>query len=320
MKRLAAALLVLLLAGAVLLVVPLPVPRFPSRPRPAASHDEALRRVAAIRARDGAEVAAECRTLLLDHGARAPRAVVLLHGLTNCPEQFRVLGERLHAGGANVYVPRLPEHGLADRMTTALGRLRASALTAATDEAVDVARGLGDSVIVVGLSIGGTMAAWAAQERADVTRAVPLAPLLGAGPAARVPTGVAMRLGLALPNGFIWWDPRLKRDLPGPRHVYPRFSTRSVAETMRLGAAVLAAARHAPPRAGEVVMVTVGGDRAVDGGAIERLVRSWRGHGARVRTYAFPAALGLNHDIVDPEQVGGNPALVHPVLERLIAP
>ena len=93
-------------------------------PDPATDYDDALRRVAAVEARDGAAIAPECRTRLLTHGARAARAVVLLHGLTNCPEQFRALGERLYERGANVYIPRLPEHGLADRMTTALGAAR----------------------------------------------------------------------------------------------------------------------------------------------------------------------------------------------------
>jgi hypothetical protein len=32
------------------------------------------------------------------------------------------------------------------------------------------------------------------------------------------------------------------------------------------------------------------------------------------------AALRLNHDIIDPEQIGGNPALVYPVLLDLIVP
>ena len=36
--------------------------------------------------------------------------------------------------------------------------------------------------------------------------------------------------------------------------------------------------------------------------------------------YRFPAGLRLNHDVVDPEQVGGNPALTYPVLVGFIGP
>ena len=49
------------------------------------------------------------------------------------------------------------------------------------------------------------------------------------------------------------------------------------------------------------------------------VVSAWRTHGARdVETYEFPAALHLNHDIVDPDQVGGNPAVTYPVLVEMI--
>ena len=319
MKRILAVLIVLLAVAAVLLR-PAGTGRFPSHPHPATDYADALRRVAAVQARDGGAISPECRTRLLTHGARAARAVVLLHGLTNCPEQFRALGERLHERGANVYIPRLPEHGLADRMTTALERLDARAMCEATDEAVDIGRGLGDSVIVVGLCIGGTMAAWAAQERADVVRAVAIAPLQGLARARGPLTLPATNLLLALPNQFIWWDGSVKADLPGPKHVYPRFATRSVAQALLLAAAVEAGARRAPPAARSIVVITVGSDVAVDNGAVARLVREWRSRGAQVTAREFPARLRLNHDIIDPEQVGGNPALVYPVLLRLIAP
>ena len=320
MKRILAVLVALLAVAAVVLLRPAGTGRFPSHPHPATGYDEALRRVAAVEARDGVAVAPECRTLLLTRGARAARAVVLLHGLTNCPEQFRALGERLRERGANVYIPRLPEHGLADRMTTALARLDARAMCEATDEAVDIGCGLGDSVIVVGLCIGGSMAAWAAQERADVARAVSIAPLQGLARARGPLTLPAMNLMLALPNQFVWWDGRVKTDLPGPKHVYPRFSTRSVAQALLVGASVEAEARRAPPAARSIVMITVGGDVAVDNPAVARLTQIWRTHGARVTAYEFPARLHLNHDIIDPEQIGGTPALVYPVLLDLIAP
>jgi alpha-beta hydrolase superfamily lysophospholipase len=320
MKRLLTIVLIALAVAVTLLWRPVGTGRFPSHPHPATDYAEALQRVAAVEALDGPEISPECRSRLLTHGARTARAVVLIHGLTNCPEQFRALGERLYGRGANVYIPRLPEHGLADRMTSAHARLDARTMCLATDQAVDISRGLGDSVIVVGLCIGGSMAAWAAQERADVVRAVAIAPLQGLARARGPLTLPAMNLMLALPNQFIWWDGKVKTNLPGPKHVYPRFSTRSVAQTLLLGAAVEADARRAPPAAGSIVVITVGSDVAVDNGAVARLVSLWRTHGARVTAREFPARLRLNHDVIDPEQVGGNPVLVYPVLEALIAP
>ena len=277
--------------------------------------------VESLRAADSPAIAPECRTELLTHGARTRHAVVLLHGLTNCPAQFDSLARLAFARGANVLVPRLPHHGLADRMTGELARLEARELVAITDRAIDAAHGLGDTVTVAGLSIGGVMAAWAGEERADVDRAVVIAPMLGW---ARAPgpwrTAAITRLGLLLPNQFAWWDAAKQQALAGPKHVYPRFSSRSVAATMWLGGAVLERAAHAAPAARSLVLVTVGGDAAADNGTAATLARSWRTRGAReLLTYEFPASLKLSHDVVDPEQVGGNPALTYPILLRYIS-
>ena len=247
--------------------------------------------------------------------------IVLLHGLTNCPAQFDSLGRISFARGANVFIPRLPRHGFADHMTDELAHADAGELRRFTDRVLDAARGLGDSVTVVGLSVGGTMAVWAAQERPDVNRAVMIAPMLGVAMAPGPWTPVVARLFGALPNLFIWWDSNRKQDLPGPKHVYPRFSTRSVAAALRLGAVACERAQRAGPACRSLAIVTVGGDRAVDNGLSAALVRAWRGHGARdVVTYEFPAGLHLNHDVVDPEQLGGNPAVTYPLLIHLIGP
>jgi carboxylesterase len=143
--------------------------------------------------------------------------IVLLHGLTNCPAQFDSLGRLSFARGANVLIPRLPRHGLADRMTRALAYTDVPELCAFTDRVMDAARGLGDSVTVVGLSTGGVMAAWAGQQRADVDRAVVIAPLLGLGYAPGPLTPAAARLMRSLPNLFVWWDSKARERLAGPR-------------------------------------------------------------------------------------------------------
>ncbi len=320
MRRYIVYALVLAAVSVALLVRPL-VPRgFASHPHAAAGYAEALRLVDSLRAADSVAIAPECATLLLSHGVRTARVVVLLHGLTNCPAQFDSLARIAYARGANVLVPRLPHHGFADRMTDELARVDADELCRFTDRVLDAAAGLGDSVTVAGLSTGGVMAAWAAQERADVDRAVVIAPMLGyAGAPGPVLTAALTRAACALPNAFVWWDGKRKQDLPGPKHVYPRFATRSIGATMRLGAAVMAHARLTAPASRTQVIITVGGDQAVDNTAVATLARRWSAH-ADVVTYEFPASLHLNHDVVDPEQVGGNPAVTYPVLARFIAP
>lgn len=319
-RRIAFALLVLALAVATL-CVPLAPRGLDSHPHPVTTYDQALQRIDALRAEDTRLVSPECGTILLTHGARTPRVVVLLHGLTNCPAQWDSVGRLVFARGENVLIPRLPHHGYADRMTEDLAKMDARELAAFTDRVVDAAAGLGERVTIAGLSTGGVMAAWAAQHRADVDRAVVVAPMIGwkaaPGPYA---TAALTRLGGTLPNAFAWWDEKKKQNLGGPKHVYPRFATRSITATMQLGGAVRAASERGAPAARSLAMVTVGGDNAVDNGACDALVRAWRMHGREVTSYRFPDSLHLSHDIVDPEQVHGDPSITYPVLVRLIAP
>lgn len=321
MLRVTGFILLFLAFAAAWLVLPLAPRDLQSRAQPAQTYGEAVRLVQSLYADDSESIAPECRTELLTHGRRTAHVIVLLHGLTNCPAQFDSLARLAFAGGANVLVPRLPHHGFVNRMTDELARAQAGELRAFTDRVLDAAHGLGDTVTVAGLSIGGVMAAWAGQERADVDRAVVIAPMLGwAGAPGPWRTAIITRLGLLLPNQFVWWDDVRKQALAGPKHVYPRFASRSVAACMWLGGAVRARAAHRAPAARSLVLVTVGGDKAADNGSAAALVGAWRAHGARdLATYEFPASLHLSHDVVDPEQVNGNPALTYPVLLRYIA-
>ena len=318
-RTLGAAAVVSVLLG-LWLAWPLPRGGLGSRPHPVTGYADALRLVDSLRAQESSAIASECRTELRTHGGRTRHVVVLLHGLTNCPAQFDSLGQIAYARGANVFIPRLPRHGFADRMSDELAHADAEELRAFTDRVLDVAQGLGDTVTVVGLSVGGTLVAWAAQERRDVDRAVLIAPMLGVEMAPGRWTPVVARLTGALPNLFFWWDAKVKQQLPGPRHVYPRFSTRSVAATLKIGWMIREDAVRDAPGCRSLTMVTVGGDKAVDNGLCAEVVRAWRRHGVDVVTWEFPAALHLNHDIVDPAQVGGNPSITYPVLSRIIGP
>jgi len=292
-----------------------------AHPRPATGYAEAMERVRALEAADGPDVGPDGRTRAYVHGARTARAVVFLHGLTNCPAQFDSLARLAYARGDNVLVPRLPRHGLSDRMTTVPAGITARELCDLTDRAVDAAAGLGERVTVVGLSVGGTLAAWAAQERGDVDRVVLVAPMLGVSVAPGWKGAVATRLAGVLPNVFVWWDPKLKENVRGPRHVYPRFATRAVAATLEVAALVRKDASAGPPRARSAALFVLEGDAAVDNRAATALVADWRRHGmTALRTTAFPGTLHLSHDLVDPEQVGADPALTYPPILAALDP
>jgi len=79
----------------------------------------------------------------------------VLHGFTGCPQSMRGIAERLAADGHTVEMPLLPGHGTAveDMVPTRFDDWYASAEAAFLDLA-----GRAERVVVVGLSMGGTLA------------------------------------------------------------------------------------------------------------------------------------------------------------------
>ena len=216
---------------------------------PAKTYAEAEKRALDLRHNEEGDIRPDSHTRLLTHGAKTKHAIVMFHGFTNSPAQYTILAQIFFENGYNVLLPRLQYHGFIDVLTEDLEKLRASDIVSLTQESVDIAQGLGENVIVLGLSAGGVMAGWAAQHRSDISLAVVISPFLGL---AFFPKWFSQTLKTVLPkipNAFIWWDPRKKEKLPGPAHAYPRVSTHSMAEILIVGAQLLADAHAHPPQA-----------------------------------------------------------------------
>lgn len=245
------------------------------------------------------------RSILLAGGAPTARAIVLLHGLTDSPRQFEALAYLLYADGNNVYVPRLPQHGLRGGNIGSLSALTAAQLRGVADSVANEARGLGDSVVIVGLSMGGTVAAWIAQQR-QVSRVILIAPAIEPG---RIPSLVDRPLiGLAdrLPS-IIW---RAQPDTARPdREV--GFNLRAVAEILELGSSILAQAAREASRTRDIAVLVNASDRTVKESAAEGLARNWLQHGTTVLVFELPDSLRLPHNIIDPIRgpVGGDAVL-----------
>ena len=312
--RVLAAIALLLLAW--LIVVPVPAGPAPSPRSPARDYAEAISRFQRTLAGEDASINSVCRPRLLTHGRKTARAIVLLHGFTNCPKQFDSLAALLYARGDNVYQPRVPRHGLADRMTTALAGLTAEELTATAESALDLAHGLGDRVTVAGLSSTGVAAAWLAAHRDDLDEAVVIAPAFAPRGWSSAWSRPLTTLLLAAPNVFAWWDSKLKEKVPGPRQCYPRFASRGLAQVYRLGLSVLDGAAARRPAARRVVLVTTAMDEGVGNAPTHALAGRWRSRGADVVAYEFPESLGVHHDMIDPEQPYQRIGVVYP---RLLA-
>lgn len=286
---------------------PISISGLESHPKPVSKYEEALARVKSKQDEDNKDLARDvCITKLYDHGKQTEHAIILLHGFTNCPEQFNELGQRYYAAGYNVLIPRMPYHGLSNRLTDALVNLTAENLTAFGNRAIDIAHGLGKKITVMGISGSGTLVAWLAQNRADIDFAFAIAPLFGL---AFIPTSLTKlfeRIALLLPNFFLWWDPRTKADNPySIYYAYPRYPTRALVEIIRLGIITRSQAEKAPPKARNITMIINDAEPAVSNAEIFKLLKLWRRHSrGNLSEYHFEKDMKLPHDIITPGTPG----------------
>lgn len=283
------------------------------------SYADAIEIVKGLQGLDGPEVNPACFTRLYTHERATERALVLLHGFTNCPRQFDDLGRELFAQGWNVLIPRYPHHGYTDRLNTAIAELRADHLVDLANLAVDAGFGLGQQVTVAGLSLGAALAGYMAQTREGIVKTVMIAPMFGLKPIPGPVLTAFSRLAYTLPNFYIWWNRQLK-DNVGPQHGYPRLSTRAYAALFEVGRRLLSEARRSAPRSPAITVITNAAEPRLDNRFTYRLIETWRRHGAGIDTFEFPAADGLPHDLIDP--VSNAPRVTeksYPVVQRMIS-
>lgn len=274
----------------------------------------ALTRARAVIAAESNAINPVCRTRLLASDDRAARSVVFFHGLTSCPRQFEPIGQALRAQGWNVYIPRMPYHGYADRMTGDLARLTRSGLEAWAREGAEIAAALGKRAVVAGLSVGGACAALAAQKTPGLAGGLIISPFLRTPAVPARWTREAAWLFSILPNQWRWWDPVLKDARSAPSFSYPRVSTRAVAASLGLAQGVMAAARRTRPASPRLDLVLNENDKVVDLAAIRELAAAWQARGADTRMISFPTSDGLTHDLIGAEHPEQRIEAVYPVM------
>jgi carboxylesterase len=282
------------------------------------AYEDAVRIATSIKDLDGPNVNPVCHTRLYTHGRRTERSLVLLHGFTNCPQQFDALGKQFFEMGWNVLIPRYPRHGYKDRLTNSIAELRLEHLLAVANRAAEAGAGLGERLTVAGLSLGGILTGHLAETRDGIERAVLIAPMFGLRPVPALGLRAITQLAYILPNFYIWWNGKLK-DKVGPSHGYPRFSTKAYAALFEAGSGVFKAARSAPPKAESIAVITNAAEPRLDNQFTYKLVDLWRAHGANVSFFEFPADEHLPHDLIDPSNPDQNTERVYPVVVKTIS-
>ena len=173
-------------------------------------------------------------------GRRGRTGVLVVHGFTGNPIATRPLGQHLAAEGYTVEVPLLPGHGTSHQD---LARSRYADWYGAVDRLVDHLGGRCDEVVLIGHSMGGTIALdLAARRAADIDAVVVI------NPAIRAPAGLLPRLSGVLQ----YLLPYVPRDLAG----LPTDDL--VADGVEEGAYALVSARAARSLLGELPRVRAG--------------------------------------------------------------
>ena len=113
-----------------------------------------------------------CEPFSADGG---PTGIVVLHGFTGNPASMRGIAERMANAGFSVEMPRLPGHGttVEDMVPT-----RFSDWSDAAEEAYQLLAARTERIVVVGLSMGGTLTCWLAERHPEIAGIVLVNPLV----------------------------------------------------------------------------------------------------------------------------------------------
>lgn len=253
------------------------------------------------------------------HKAKTPIALVYLHGFSATRAETAPMSDEVaRALGANLYYARLTGHG---RPGAALGEATAAAWLADALDALAIGARLGERVVVIGTSTGGTLAVW-----------------LAARPEAK---GLLAALVLVSPNFgpkdgrsrmMLWpWGLQLAESILGTERSWEpaneghgkfwttRYPTRALLPMMALVELVEAV----PPEAIEVPTLVVWSthDPVLDVGAVERFVAaSKRREPLKVEDSIEHADHVLAGDILAPSRTPRLAAAIVEFVRRALPP
>lgn len=196
-----------------------------------------------------------CRSQFFIQPKRAAKVLLFFHGFTAAPYQFATMGEAFRKAGYTVLIPLLPGHGQA-------GSWNATTPPPLPNDSdaykqfglywLQQARSLGDQVVVGGLSGGGTLAGWLAQERPqDIDRALLFAPYLSS-------SNKMLDLFISVANSYVKWQIPPEAQVVG----YDGFQMTALRTLLRLGGEVLD--RSGRQNSAPMFIVSTEVDRAVN--------------------------------------------------------
>jgi len=271
--------------------------------------------------RDDESINPLCKSKLLEHTQKVEKVIILYHGFTNCPAQFSLLGQELFNEGYNVYIPRIPLHGLKDRLNEDFANLKMTDLTTSIAESVEIATGLGEKITIFGISGGGVMAAFGGYFYPQIQNVFITAPLFTPGSFDVDIISPLINTIDTAPNFMRWWDDDTKEKVEGPSYAYPRYSTKAAGAFIRLTFELKNALEQklVEQNGKRLVLLTKEDDLAVNNKTSRYMLDKWVTHtDTTVIAYQFSSSKVPIHDFIDPNQTKANTGYVYPIIKSLI--
>jgi hypothetical protein len=303
--------------------LPFPVSIYRGVSNPAQTYQEALVKLKNLQSLDSSEINPSCHTKALLHDEKVAKVIILYHGFTNCPAQFDVLSQDLYSKGYNVLIPRTRYHGYNDRLTEDPGKLTDIDLIDQVQQSVDIATGLGNSIVSFGLSGGGIMAAFGGYFRTEVDTIFLASPLF-------LPKQIDIRFANgffntidAIPNYFLWWDDVQKEKVAGPNYAYPRFSSKGLLAYERVAYSIIngqpADLQKSVQSDKQIILLTTQNDNAINNEFVTDSVNLMtKNLGATLTSYRFPKSKNVIHDFIDPNQTEAKTEIAYPKILDLL--
>ena len=243
---------------------------------------------------------------------RTPKSVVYLHGFSATRQETAPFSETLaRALGANLFETRLAGHGLPG---ASMNGVTAQDWLGDAVEALTIGQRIGDSVIVVATSTGGTLAVWLATQPIEQRRGLQSLVLISPNIAIKDPTARILT--------WPWMQSILPRVIP-ERHwtshnaEQERYWTTTYPSTVLFPMAGLVShVRHTDPAryTTPTLLFTNAGDDVVDAGATATFFDGV--HNAAVERVAITPRAGEDHHVIVGRIV--SPSQVTPFLERTL--
>lgn len=230
-----------------------------------------------------------CRSQFFLQPQPTKKVFVFFHGFTACPYQFVPMGKALAQEGYNVLIPLMPGHGQAgdwNRNQPPPLPTNPKLYQQFSLLWLQKAQGLGEEVIVGGLSGGSTLAAWLALERPQqIDRALLLAPYLSSG-------SLVIDLFVRRSKSYFEWPVESGKEQSG----YPGFSMPALRVFLTMGKDVLKRAqkRSAVP----MFIVSSESDRAVGNREHQALFQAVLKRQPKTWYYRFDRVLNIPHTML----------------------